>query len=151
MPCPLCKLACTLTWDNGIDLAKHAFVGIALTAKNYLAGLCSSWHHGTDEDSNGLLRQDPPTGGNLGAYPAVASQAIQDNSSNDLERVQASVRHRKFSMFPSTVVRFVVASTLASSAPPSSLVGQCDSGWEGPILAGQPRWSTDGWLSRCCR
>jgi IS30 family transposase len=47
----------TLTFDNGKEFAEHAFIGRCLQAKVYFARPYCSWQRGTNENTNGLLRQ----------------------------------------------------------------------------------------------
>ena len=68
----------TLTWDNGSEFAQHALVDIVLTAKSYFAEPYSSWQRGTNENTNGLIRQYLPKGCDLSAYSDADIQAIED-------------------------------------------------------------------------
>ena len=53
-----CKaLVHTLTFDNGLEFARHAEIAAALDAKVYFADPYSSWQRGSNENFNGLLRQ----------------------------------------------------------------------------------------------
>ena len=47
----------TLTFDNGKEFADHAFFGNCLEADVYFAHPYHSWERGTNENTNGLLRQ----------------------------------------------------------------------------------------------
>jgi IS30 family transposase len=52
------RKACkTLTFDNGKEFAEHAFMGGCLNAQVYFAQPYCSWQRGTNENTNGLLRQ----------------------------------------------------------------------------------------------
>ena len=75
---PLQARVHTLTWDNGSEFAEHALVDIALTARSYFAEPYSSWQRGTNENTNGLIRQYLPKGCDLSAYSAADIQAIED-------------------------------------------------------------------------
>ncbi|WEN15101.1 IS30 family transposase [Rhodanobacter sp. AS-Z3] len=68
----------TLTWDNGSEFAQHALVDRVLTAKSYFAEPYSSWQRGTNENTNGLIRQYLPKGCGLSAYSDADIQAIED-------------------------------------------------------------------------
>ena len=68
----------TLTWDNGSEFAQHALVDIVLAAKSYFAEPYSSWQRGTNENTNGLIRQYLPKGCDLSAYSDADIQAIED-------------------------------------------------------------------------
>lgn len=68
----------TLTWDNGSEFAEHALVDIALTAKSYFADPYSSRQRGTNENTNGLIRQYLPKRCDLSTYSDAEIQAIED-------------------------------------------------------------------------
>lgn len=75
---PLRARVHTLTWDNGSEFAEHALVDIALVAKSYFAEPYSSWQRGTNENTNGLIRQYLPKGCDLSVYSDADIQAIED-------------------------------------------------------------------------
>ena len=47
----------TITFDNGKEFAEHEFIGQCLDASVYFARPYHSWERGTNENTNGLLRQ----------------------------------------------------------------------------------------------
>lgn len=47
----------TLTTDNGREFADHATIADSLDAKFYFAHAYASWERGTNENTNGLVRQ----------------------------------------------------------------------------------------------
>jgi len=75
---PLRARVHTLTWDNGSEFAEHALVDIALTARSYFAEPYSSWQRGTNENTNGLIRQYLPKRCDLSNYSDADIQAIED-------------------------------------------------------------------------
>jgi IS30 family transposase len=52
----------TITFDNGKEFARHQEIGDALGTKVYFSHPHSPWERGTNENTNGLLRQFFPKG-----------------------------------------------------------------------------------------
>ena len=52
----------TITFDNGLEFAAHERIGKALEADIYFAHPYASWERGTNENTNGLIRQYFPKG-----------------------------------------------------------------------------------------
>ena len=55
----------TITFDNGLEFAKHADVSACLQADVYFAHPYHSWERGANENINGLIRQHYPKSTNL--------------------------------------------------------------------------------------
>ena len=52
----------TITFDNGLEFAEHVDIGKGLDADIYFAHPYASWERGTNENTNGLIRQYFPKG-----------------------------------------------------------------------------------------
>jgi len=103
MPTALVK---TLTWDQGSEMAAHAAFSLATEVAVYFAHPHSPWERGTNENTNGLLREYFPKG-----------TEITDDQTY-LDRVAAELNNRPRRILgyrtPAEVFADLLASSIAS-------------------------------------
>jgi IS30 family transposase len=68
----------TLTWDQGSEMAQHDLIARHFRDGVFFAPPASPWLRGTNENTNGLLRQYFPKGADLGSYGPQALRAVED-------------------------------------------------------------------------
>jgi len=98
------ELRRTLTWDRGSELAAHREFTIATDVPVYFCDPRSPWQRGSNENTNGLLRQYFPKGSDLTMY----TQAQLNRIARELnERPRETLNWQT----PLGVLRATVAST----------------------------------------
>ena len=93
-------LMASLTWDRGLEMAQHHRFTVATAVAVYFCDPRSPWQRGTNENTNGLLRQYFPDGTDLSVY-----------SQRELNRIakQLNTRPRKTLGFRTPAAMFAEA------------------------------------------
>ena len=98
-------LMSSLTWDRGTELAQHKRFTVATDVNVYFCDPRSPWQRGSNENTNGLLRQYFPHGADLSAY-----------SQDDLDAValKLNTRPRKTLGYQTPGAKFIQSVALTS-------------------------------------
>jgi len=83
----------SITWDQGTEMARHRTITRSLGAPVYFADSHSPWQRGSNENTNGLLRDYFPKGTNLSVHSPQHLLAVE-NELNNRPRHVLDDRHR---------------------------------------------------------
>ncbi|MDO9164896.1 MAG: IS30 family transposase [Rhodoferax sp.] len=81
------KLRRSLTWDQGAEMAQHVRLRAETGLMVYFCQPRSPWQRGTNENTNGLLRQYFPKGTDLSRYSAETLAAVANALNNRSRKV----------------------------------------------------------------
>lgn len=83
MPSQLIK---TITWDQGSEMARHATLSLKTDIDVYFAHPHSPWERGTNENTNGLIREYLPKGTKIPSDPELLN-SISHSLNNRPRRI----------------------------------------------------------------
>jgi IS30 family transposase len=98
------QLWASLTWDRGVELAEHRRFTIATDVAVYFCDPRSPWQRGSNENTNGLLRQYFPKWTDLSGYSQADLDAVA-------ARLNARPRKTLEYQTPAAMLAAIVAST----------------------------------------
>ncbi len=76
------QLALSVTWDQGSEMALHREISTAVDVDIYFCDPHSPWQRGTNENTNGLLRQFFPKSTDLSGYTVEDLMEVEELMNN---------------------------------------------------------------------
>jgi transposase, IS30 family len=77
----------SITWDQGTEMARHLTITGSLGAPVYFCDPHAPWQRGSNENTNGLLRDYFPKGSDLSVHPPQHLLAVENELNNRPRRV----------------------------------------------------------------
>jgi transposase, IS30 family len=77
----------SITWDQGTEMARHRTITASLGASVYFCDSHSPWQRGSNENTNGLLRDYFPKGTDLSAHTPEHLLAVENELNNRPRRI----------------------------------------------------------------
>ncbi|NJN78940.1 MAG: IS30 family transposase [Saprospiraceae bacterium] len=81
------KLRKSMTYDNGIEMAKHQYITQKTGMKIYFAHPYASWERATNENTNGIIRRDLPKGTDFNLISEKQLLMIQNKLNNKPRKI----------------------------------------------------------------